>query len=54
MPAPDPNTRDHFESLGFIQPNGLVVSASTSPSASPTGAGGLEASPQGRADFPIF
>ena len=54
MTAPDPNTRAQIESLGFIQPNGLVVSASTSPSASPTGAGGLEASPQGRADFPIF
>ena len=27
MPAPDPNTRDHLEWLGFIQPNGLVVSA---------------------------
>ena len=27
MPAPDPNTRAHFEWLGFIQPNGLVVSA---------------------------
>ena len=28
MPAPDPNTRAHLEWLGFIQPNGLVVSAS--------------------------
>ena len=27
MPAPDPNTRAHLEWLGFIQPNGLVVSA---------------------------
>ena len=27
MPAPDPNTRTHLEWLGFIQPNGLVVSA---------------------------
>ncbi|MCY4375174.1 MAG: hypothetical protein OXC31_15555, partial [Spirochaetaceae bacterium] len=27
MPAPDPNTRAHIEWLGFIQPNGLVVSA---------------------------
>ena len=27
MPAPDPNTRSHLEWLGFIQPNGLVVSA---------------------------
>ena len=27
MSAPDPNTRAHLEWLGFIQPNGLVVSA---------------------------
>ena len=27
MPAPDPDTRAHLEWLGFIQPNGLVVSA---------------------------
>ena len=27
MPAQDPNTRAHLEWLGFIQPNGLVVSA---------------------------
>ena len=27
MPAPAPNTRAHLEWLGFIQPNGLVVSA---------------------------
>ena len=27
MPAPGPNTRAHLEWLGFIQPNGLVVSA---------------------------
>ena len=27
MPPPDPNTRAHLEWLGFIQPNGLVVSA---------------------------
>ena len=27
MPTPDPNTRAHLEWLGFIQPNGLVVSA---------------------------
>ena len=27
MPAPDSNTRAHLEWLGFIQPNGLVVSA---------------------------
>ena len=27
MPAPDPNTRAHLEWLGFIQPQGLVVSA---------------------------
>ena len=27
MPAPDPNTGAHLEWLGFIQPNGLVVSA---------------------------
>ena len=27
MPAPDPHTRAHLEWLGFIQPNGLVVSA---------------------------
>ena len=27
MPAPNPNTRTHLEWLGFIQPNGLVVSA---------------------------
>ena len=27
MPSPDPNTRAHLEWLGFIQPNGLVVSA---------------------------
>ena len=27
MPASDPNTRAHLEWLGFIQPNGLVVSA---------------------------
>ena len=27
MPAPDPNARTHLEWLGFIQPNGLVVSA---------------------------
>ena len=27
MPAPDHNTRAHLEWLGFIQPNGLVVSA---------------------------
>ena len=27
MPAPDPNTRAHLEWPGFIQPNGLVVSA---------------------------
>ena len=27
MPAPDPNTRAHLEWLGYIQPNGLVVSA---------------------------
>ena len=27
MPVPDPNTRAHLEWLGFIQPNGLVVSA---------------------------
>ena len=27
MPAPDPNTLAHLEWLGFIQPNGLVVSA---------------------------
>ena len=27
MPAPDPNTRAHLEWLGFIQPNGFVVSA---------------------------
>ena len=27
MPAPDANTRAHLEWLGFIQPNGLVVSA---------------------------
>ena len=27
VPAPDPNTRAHLEWLGFIQPNGLVVSA---------------------------
>ena len=27
MPAQDPNTRSHLEWLGFIQPNGLVVSA---------------------------
>ena len=27
MPIPDPNTRAHLEWLGFIQPNGLVVSA---------------------------
>ena len=27
MPAADPNTRAHLEWLGFIQPNGLVVSA---------------------------
>ena len=27
MAAPDPNTRAHLEWLGFIQPNGLVVSA---------------------------
>ena len=27
MPAPDPNTCAHLEWLGFIQPNGLVVSA---------------------------
>ena len=26
-PPPDPNTRTHLEWLGFIQPNGLVVSA---------------------------
>ena len=26
MPAPDPDTRAHLEWLGFIQPNGLVVS----------------------------
>ena len=29
MPTPDPNTRTHLEWLGFIQPNGLVVSAPT-------------------------
>ena len=27
MPAQDPNTRAHLEWLGFIQPNGLVLSA---------------------------
>ena len=27
MPTPDPHTRAHLEWLGFIQPNGLVVSA---------------------------
>ena len=27
MPTPDPDTRAHLEWLGFIQPNGLVVSA---------------------------
>jgi len=27
MPSPDPNTRAHLEWLGFIQPQGLVVSA---------------------------
>ncbi len=27
MPTSDPNTRTHLEWLGFIQPNGLVVSA---------------------------
>ena len=27
MPAQDPNTRAHLEWLGFVQPNGLVVSA---------------------------
>ena len=27
MPTPDPHTRVHLEWLGFIQPNGLVVSA---------------------------
>ena len=27
MRAPDPNTGAHLEWLGFIQPNGLVVSA---------------------------
>ena len=27
VPAQDPNTRTHLEWLGFIQPNGLVVSA---------------------------
>ncbi|MCY4442639.1 MAG: class I SAM-dependent DNA methyltransferase, partial [Deltaproteobacteria bacterium] len=27
MATPDPHTRAHFEWLGFIQPNGLVVSA---------------------------
>ena len=27
MPVPDANTRAHLEWLGFIQPNGLVVSA---------------------------
>ena len=27
MPAPDSDTRAHLEWLGFIQPNGLVVSA---------------------------
>ena len=27
MPTPDPDTRAHLERLGFIEQNGLVVSA---------------------------
>lgn len=36
MPTPEPNTHAHLEWLGFIQPQGLVVSAPALAKASAT------------------